>query len=731
MGRLLKIILLLVGGIVGIVVIAAVSLLIFFDPNDFRDRISASVKEATGRDLVVGDISLSLFPWLAVDLGRTELGNAEGFDGDDFLSFEQASLSVRIMPLILSRQIEVGSSTLDGLSVNLQVAADGATNWDDLAQGGETGADDTDDGREAPSGEFDVASIAVTNANISIADASSGSAYRVSNLSFETGRIAAATPIDIRAGFDFAASPGELGGTIAMRGTTTFSDDMARVSLEGLNISGALDGVIDGPAAFNFDARAVQLDTEAQSVDPGEIDLMILDLAMAMDVEPFSYAGTPNPVADLRVATFSLKELMQQLGIEPPVTADPDALQSISFSARAAVGDDAVQLSAMTLELDQSTMTGSMSLPMAASGELGFDLEVDRITLDGYMAPADESDAAADSESGDIEIPADLIRTLNVSGNFRIREASLTGMAFSDLEVGVNADGGKLRLNPLEAKFYDGGYAGDVQIDASQSVPFISVDERIADVNLGSMMKAMFDVDNITGTVNGHFQLQGAGPTLSVIRQDLDGNISFELADGAWQGTDVWQQLRTARALFRQETPPEPKLPAQTDFTAVSATGQVLDGVFTNRDFFAELPFLQLRGGGTVDLISTAVDYALEVRVLERPEFMAGATAEEVADFTETVVPLKITGLLASPEVRPDLEGIFRARVEQEINRQKDDLRDKLLDRLLGGSEPAPEGEATGDSAGGTADEPAEEPVEEEAPEDVLKRELIKKLFEN
>jgi AsmA protein len=736
MGRLLKITLLLIGGIAGIVVIAAIALILFFDPNDFRDRISATVKEKTGRDLVVGDISLSVFPWLAVELGRTELGNAEGFDGDEFLSFEQASLSVKIMPLLLSQQVEVGTAALDGLNVNLQVAADGTTNWDDLAEGGDAGADDGDIDREGATGEFDVASIAITNASINYADAAAGSTYRISNLTFETGRIATETPIDINAGFDLAMTPGELGGSIALRGTTTFSDDLARLSVDGLNISGALDGVIDGPAEFNFDARAIQLDTAAQSIDPGEIDLMALDLAMAMDVEPFSYAGTPQPVADLRVAPFSLKALMQTVGVEPPVTADPDALENVSFSARATVGEDAVALSAMTLELDRSTMTGMMSLPMTATGALGFDLEVDRIVLDGYMAPADESAASSSDEGSDVEIPTDLIRALNVNGSFRVREASLTGMEFSDLEVGVNADGGRLRLNPLVAKFYDGGYAGDVQIDASQSVPFISVDERIADVNLGAMMKALYDVDDVTGTVSGHFRLQGAGPTLSVIRQDLDGTMSFELADGAWEGTDVWHQLRTARALFRQEPPPEPTLPVRTEFTAVSATGQVQDGVFSNNDFFAELPFLQLNGGGTVDLNSTEVDYALDVRVLERPEFMAGATEAEVADFTETVVPLKITGLLASPSVRPDLEGIFRARVEQELDKQKDELRDKLLERLLGEPEQAPEEGAAGEGAdleaedGERAGEQAEAPAEED-PEDILKRELLRKLFEN
>mgnify|MGYP001820592910 FL=1 len=717
MGRLLKFLVWLVAGVVGVAVIAAVSLVLFFDPNDFRDRISAAVKESTGRDLVVGEINLSVFPWLAVEVGRTELGNAEGFDGAGFLSFEAASLSVKIMPLILRQEVEVGTAALDGLNVNLQVAPNGTSNWDDLADSnGETA--DTETTEADRTGDIDVANIAVTNASVSYADAVSGSSYTVSNLSFETGRIVAGSPIDVNANFDFDAEPGELGGSIAIRGTTTISESMAQVSLEGLNISGSLNGIVDGPTEFNFDARAIELDTAAEQVSPGEMDLSVLGMAMAMNVEPFSYAGTPQPVADLRVADFSLKELMQTMGIEPPETADPDAMQRVSFSATAAVGEEYISLTAMTLEFDDSAMTGSLSLPVAATGTIGFDLEVDAIVVDGYMSPAAEDPAQNDSEGAAVEIPADLIRTLNVDGNFKVQEAYLAGMAFNNLELGVSSNGGQLRLHPLSADFYDGGYRGDVRIDASRDVPFVSADERIADVNLGSMMKAMFDVDNVTGTINGHFQLQGAGETVADIQQDLDGTISFELADGAWEGTDIWYQLRRARAMYRQEAPPEPALPARTEFTAVSASGQVLDGLFSNNDFRAELPFLQLTGGGTVNLVTTDMDYSMEVRVLERPEFMAGATAEEVADFTQTVVPLKVTGQLGSPTVRPDIEAIFRARVEDAIEEKKEELRDELLNRLLGPQEPPPEG--------ADAEEVPEEDLEEQ-----LKRDLLKKLFEN
>ena len=112
-------------------------------------------------------------------------------------------------------------------------------------------------------------------------------------------------------------------------------------------------------------------------------------------------------------------------------------------------------------------------------------------------------------------------------------------------------------------EYVDGAYKGDVQIDASTDTPSLSVNENIVDVQLTPLVEAMFGVANVTGTVNGTFALAGRGSDMDAIRQDLDGNIAFELKDGAWEGTDVWYQLRRARATLRQEPAPEPKLPAR------------------------------------------------------------------------------------------------------------------------------------------------------------------------
>lgn len=723
MARLLKVTLIIAAVCIGFVLVAIISALMFFDPNEFKTQIATAVKDETGRELVIeGDLSLTLFPWIAVEIGRTELGNADGFSANTFLQFDQAKLSVRLLPLILSRRLTVGTASLDGLVVNLEVDRNGNTNWDDLA-GSDGEVTESESTAVAGGAVIDVANIDINNANVSYMDGQAGSSFALRNLSMQTGRIVVDRPIDLSAEFDFSSSPGELGGHLAIRGVAKMSDGGSMLDVSGLNVAGTLRGIVNEPTDFNFDARAISVDTAEQSIDAGELDLMLLGLSMAAVVEPFSYADSPQPKAALRGAEFSLKELMQVLDIAPPVTADPDALTRVSFSANAAMTSTALALSGMTLELDDATMTGSLSVPTTNTGVLVFDLDVDEIGLDAYMAPVDEGRAAStDESSSDVEIPVDLIRTLNANGSFEISRAFLSGMEFQNLELGVNASGGNLRLHPLAADFYDGTYRGDVSIDASNDVPTISANETINGVNLAAMAKALFDTDNISGSINGQFVVSGSGQRLSAIQRDLDGTMSFELADGALEGTDVWYQLRKARALFRQQVPPEPILPARTKFSAVTATGVITDGVFQNDDFLAELPFLRLTGAGMVDLVSTEVDYGLQVSVFDRPEFMSGATEAELADFSETVVPLKITGLLSAPKVRPDIEGIYRGRVEEAIEEKKEELKDQLLNRLLGGSNDAP--------VEGAVDDVAPEEEQEEDCEDQLKKDLLKKLFQ-
>jgi AsmA protein len=730
MGRLLRILILVFATFIGLLVVAGVALFLFFDPNDFRDDISAQVKDATGRDLVIeGDLSLSVFPWIAVNIGRTELGNAAGFGDTPFLSFEEAKLSVRLAPLLFQRSVTIGTATLDSFTLNLEVARDGRNNWDDLAQAGDAGPaaepqDAEDSGEPDDSQALDIAEVVLSDASISFRDAQAGTSNTISGLSFSTSSVTAGKPFDVNAEFDFSADPAGISGHLQFSTTMTLAEGNEQLSLRDFSIDGHLDGVVPETTAYRFAAPAIDVDMATDLVTMGEMELSLLGLEMSADVAPYSYS-TLRPKMSLAVQPFSLKELMQTVGVDAPPTADSDALSRVSFSAAAEVGPASIALTSMTLEMDDTTLTGQMSVPLGGDGVYRFDLSADSINVDRYMAPADTSGGASAGAQDDIEIPADLVRTLNAKGSLKLDRAFLSGMTFENVVLGVNSANGQLRLHPISAELFEGTYNGDVRINAAREIPSISVNEKIAGVQLEPLAMAMFEQENISGSIEGSFALSGSGKNLAAIRRDLDGTMAFSLADGTWEGTDVWHQLRSAYALFKGRPAPEPREPPRTEFSNVRATGTVTDGVFRNNDLLAELPFMQLTGNGSVDLAEGQVDYSLQARILEQPEFVDAASEAELNDFTEAVIPLSITGPLASPSIRPDIEAMLRAEVERAVEKEADKLKKRLIGNLLGGSSEPP-AEETGETTGETA---ADEPQEEKDPEDELE-DALKKLFD-
>jgi len=673
MGGPLKKVLFLILGIVAVAVVAAVSFVLLFDPNDFREEIAAKVKQTTGRDLVIeGDIELTLFPWVAINVGKTTLGNAAGFGDEPFASFDEARLSVSVMPMIMERKVVVGTAALDSFRLNLQVASSGRSNWQDFLDASELQEEVVESGDEDDASTIDIASIEITNASVSYSDAQSGDNIRLTDLNLGSGTVQAGAPIALSGDFNFDLQPADLAGDFAVDTVMTLDGDAGTIAFSDVEIS---------TLGLNIDAN----------------------------VEAFSYVDDAVPVATLQVDAFSMKSLMQALNIEAPVTADPDALGKVIVDATASMRPEAIVLSNLVLVVDDTRFQGSLSLAGDAAGTISFELVGDSMNLDRYMAPAEEG-TDADADAIPIEIPADLIRSLNFRGNLTLEEATLSGMEFTAVELGLNAAAGDLRLHPISADFFGGKYQGDVRINASSGSPVLSVNENISEVDLGSLAVAMFDQENITGSINGSFQLSGRGDDLAAIQRSLNGNMSMELIDGTWEGTDVWYELRRARALYKQEPAPDPELPARTRFSTVRATGLVTDGVFHNDDLLAELPFMQLTGKGDVDFAAAEVDYRLTARILERPEFVEGVSEEELEEFTEAVIPLRITGSLAEPSIRPDIEEALKEEVKKEVKKQ-------LLEQLLGGEEDATD-EATDETAG---DEEPEKKSDRDKLKDALK----------
>jgi AsmA protein len=130
MAKLLKLIVGLIGLLIVLVAVGALLVPRVLSPNDFKDEITARVEAATGRQLTIaGDIGLSVFPWLGLELNQASLANPPGFGGEPFARVDRMKIRARLLPL-LERRLEVDRVELDGLRLHLVRDAEGRANWE-------------------------------------------------------------------------------------------------------------------------------------------------------------------------------------------------------------------------------------------------------------------------------------------------------------------------------------------------------------------------------------------------------------------------------------------------------------------------------------------------------------------------------------------------------------------------------------------------------------------------
>lgn len=132
MGKIVKGLLYLLGALLTLIIVLAIAIPLFVDPNDYRDEIGAMVKKETGRNLdIAGEIQLSLFPWIGIKLGEMSLSNATGFGERPFARVEKVEVKIKLLPL-LRQQLEMDTIVLRGMKLNLAKNSQGTPNWSDL-----------------------------------------------------------------------------------------------------------------------------------------------------------------------------------------------------------------------------------------------------------------------------------------------------------------------------------------------------------------------------------------------------------------------------------------------------------------------------------------------------------------------------------------------------------------------------------------------------------------------
>ncbi|MEP7243054.1 MAG: AsmA family protein [Gammaproteobacteria bacterium] len=707
--RALKIVGIIGAALVGLLIFGIVAILLLVDPNDYRDDIARLAESKTGRPLQIrGKLGLKVFPRLALDIHDVTLGNPAGFGAEPFLTVAQASVGVKLFPL-LHKQVEVSRVAVDGLSVTLISRGDEDNNWKDLGES--KGEPPTPAGER--SAQLTIAGVDVTQSQLLYRDEAKKSTSRLTALEVHTGAVGGTEPIKASIAFDYDEGAAPLVAHLEVKATAQMLDDGKRLELKDLDASGKWFGSPDKadqydgkagskataapakaaePVAFSIRSPLLALDLDAESLALAKLDVKLGDLPVQLTAKGEKLFGDYVIDGNIAIEKTSARKLMQSFGIEPPVTRDSNALAAFAFKSDYQLTAKQVRLPALDLSLDETQVHGSAAVADLDTMALRFDLDVNAINLDRYMAPETKQPpvpaaaSAAAAEKPPTPLPLDSIKGLDVKGQLRVGRATVTGMQFSDIRLPIEVKDDRAHLGPTQAKLFGGSYNGDIVLDARPARAVLSLNEHVRAIDIGALMKAGLDTTRIAGRGNANAQLTATGNTDAAMFKSLAGKIEFDVKDGAFTGVDLWYEIRRAMALYKgQGAPARDAGPAKTAFTTLAGTAAVDKGVLRNDDLAVDMNYLKVKGKGTLALTTQAIDYRLVTEVYKLPD---EPSASGLAELKAAELPITITGTLADMKVRPDVEGYLKARfkkkVDEKVDAKKEELKRKLGDKLKG-----------------------------------------------
>ncbi len=686
MKGLFKFLGLAVGALVLLLVVAAIWLFFIFDPNDFKQTLSDQVAEQTGRDLTVdGDIGLSFFPWLAVELGPARLSNAQGFGDQPFVAIDGARMGVRLVPL-LRRNIELDQVRLDGLRLNLMVNERGVTNWDDLAsEDAAPAAADSPDSAGIDS--LQIGGLAINDAQIRYVDKQAGTDIDIQDFDLKTGEIAPGEPIDFESSVVAVLESSGVTAAVNLDSTVRYSDDYQQFELDSPTLDVGLTGkdLPGGEVPLKIGLKRFAADLDKETMDIEALQAETLGLTFNAALAGTAIMSAPNITGQFSLDEFSPRALMERMGMDAPVTADDAVLKKASAKATLALTDNSAMFNDLQFVLDDTQLSGKAGISNLEKQSIRFDLGVDAIDADRYLPPvvegAEEQTVGGDD---DVEIPVEALRDLDAEGTFRIGSLKVSGMALTDVTLGLKAGNGKVLLKPVEVSLYQGKASGEITLDAAANPPALTVRENLDGVQLGKLSEDAIGHVLVTGNASGKVALDARGATVNAMRNSLSGNVGFDVGEGALENIDLVYAVRLTRSLYRKQMPPSPPRPQRTPFESLSVTATAVDGVLKSDDLKVFMPVLRVTGEGNVNLVDSTLDYKMVTTVIKVPE---DGTDPEFEELIGTSIPMRISGPLEDPKIAPDLSGLAKKEIEdvlqsedpvEEVKEKAEELKDKL-----------------------------------------------------
>jgi AsmA protein len=677
--KALRILGIAVGILVALVAIGIGLLFALFDGEKLKAELGRVVLEQTQRKLdIAGKVELSLWPEVALNLGRVSLSEPGG--KQEFAALDSARVAVAVLPL-LSKQVQVQRIEVAGLKATLVKHKDGTMNIADLiGNSGAQPAPKVGAGNTASTPvQLDIAGIRLSNAQLTWRDEKAGSTTALSRLDIGSGRIRA----------DGAQRSLAI-DALAVSATGKAGADNFELKLEAprLQLSPEKSGgeTLSLSALLSGSGRNLAAKLVLSGVEGSTQSLKIGKLALELDAkagEATARGRLESPVAaDLAAQTLALENLAGKIDLASPQMPMKQLSLPISGKLRTDLARQSAALELGT-RFDESKIALKLNVAKFAPPALGFDLDIDQLNVDKYLPPA--ANKPAQKAPGDDKLDFSALKGHDVHGSIRIGALQASKLKFSKLNATLKLAGGRLDVAPISLNLYDGSATGSLMLNASGNQ--LALKQNLSGISINPLMKDLADKDLLEGRGNLALDVASRGESVTAMKKALAGTASLNLKDGAIKGFNLAQALRDIKGKLgsKQDSTQQAKAGEKTDFSELGASLKIANGVAHNEDLSMKSPFLRLSGAGDIDIGGGQMNYLAKASVVASSTGQGGQGLEHLKGLT---VPVRVSGPFEALSYKLELGSLVgdaaKAKVEEKSAEIKAKAQDQVKDKLKG-----------------------------------------------
>lgn len=470
----------------------------------------------------------------------------------------------------------------------------------------------------------------------------------------------------------------KLGGTSSGQ-PLSLGLDWPELSVKGDSLTGsALSGQVSlqGPTAIEATFK-----TAAPSGSFERIVVPQVESKLSGRSGPRQLSGTLQATLVLQPdkGALALDGLNTQLQLQEP------SLQplTIAIQGKADASSQAAHW-ALKGQINTNPFTSEGSAILATSPlTLNVAARFETLDLNRLLPPSTGSAASAPAATPGADVPVDLSPLRALQGKFDVRVGQFAYQTYrvSDAIFVATLEGGMLRVSQLAGKAWGGTLAATAFADARASR--VAVNATASGVNVNALLKDVAKKDILEGTGRVTLDVDSAGRSVNELKSHLKGKAALQLRDGAVKGVNLAKSLRQAKATLGMKQSDERQKASQTektDFSELTASFAITDGVARNTDLDAKSPFFRLGGDGALDIGKGNIDYTARATVAST---MKGQDGADLAALKGLTIPVHLSGPFEAMDWRIQWSAVAAQALKSEVGAKVEgQVKDRLKEKL-------------------------------------------------